>query len=1525
MAVCSVEPRYVLASIFAHGITFTYTLADKTLDAQSVQVPPHHLVDLLRTCLGLARVPVPVFSSITCGPIAQAWQQHLNTEDEIRYLLLLGKSPTAVSIGRCKSCPKYSTVKDTLCILDNAHFQMNRKLILELLNPKVSELLSSWSDISTISADAFRCAVTATMTVLLLTSYFTDSRLPQVQTLENNIEGLLNKLLKILSESSSENATETETRTEILLRGISNYLPACKYMESTIRLNLAPQFLRFLYRLSESLSTLPPEMSNRMDIDDDDSSDSDLPNEESLDGAERNTSIPRHCYSLEMNDRAFLVVIRERLVLLDGLKDEPETYGIVPSTFVEHLTTLSDEELLLSGQFLRELLDSNLLLSTADGTRLIKRFGEFIGSDEWTRCEVSQCLCLDMLIGIGQQWIQGGDANLTMLATDIYHWFLDAGEKWVRPPEVEKRFATLLLLLARLDQNNDILPAESSPRTSLIKILHRSNISVKFFVGNRLPKFFDIYLTDTHDDVFLDILKHLPSNSDWIDGIAFRLFVLAKIASQWPDLLRRCIYHIFEIPPRVPNAMRHATRCLKDLSIALNVDSPRKLLALFAPQILYTWLEGSSILEIPFQIFGYPTLKDLLLDVKQTAAGLLIMRGQEESFEALADLLGTKEYELLRTSFTQIMAYMIAHDMSTPPVKNQRRLGEPWLVKRLGNVAFLECLNYHFADIIALLFNTIDHSDMEKYLLRKKEHLSAGKIMGEIRSYNRSQVKLPHHQQPAFKSKYLTDWINHLCIKTQYHPEALYTPSLVTAVARTLLNSIHPALGPMHSCTVLRKLCALICLAGNTAIRGYPLEMLLQAVSMYITTAECAEDASGILQYLLIHGKIHLSMSPSFVAGAALSILGRLRILLDQRQTSTTQDSQYKATKSKAQVFHAWLGKYFLEYKSPMLKVNQQARFYSLVQSACEIGLTGNAETGTPESDLLFRLLEDEQRSESLLSQPSRELALSMLCSDFNAPKSFRQDIFGSDQAAVNFAAVVWNSSRRASASKQYLSWAGRVLGRAFAASGHLHPQLLQESSLSHLNSLSPSSEVRPEYASKSCLLNLIQSLTLSPNQRTVGLAEVALRSILTTVTTTAEEPALLETCYECLSKSLAEASSWPPYVIPPSGMQNPDIDNINDPFTAEAITKASWLRDLSIVLARFVPNDAVLNALVPILQGVSGFADEAFPFILHLALSISSTAQHLAKKSVSRSILDWFSISETVEKTRLRMLINSLLYLRTQPHLEERSSRSGSHWLDIDYIKAAVAATNCGMYKTALLFVEEFCSKQSTIKPSRRSSAIGHDPAELPQDLLLNIFKNIDDPDLYYGVRQNASFKTILARLEYERDGPKSLAFRGAQYDSRVRHNDPRSAEDGQSLVKALDVLSLSGLSYSLLQAQQSAGITSTSLYSMFETARKLEKWDIPVPINCVNDSLTIYKAFQAVQNTSNYEASLQIINEGFECTMASLIQNESSANALHGTLQTLASLVELDEVISTRSSIEFESMLTRFDERSGWMRTGR
>lgn len=1499
--------------------------ADRSLSAlATVHVQPRWILDLLRTTLGLERAAMPSQNPVACGPIAQAWQRHLNTQAVARYLLLLEDQDTARNTLTCPSCPKHSDPSNDLYVTDTSHFLSTRKLILELLLPKLRDLLQAWNNYaadhsSSVSADTYRRSVNSCITMLLLMPHF-DVTSPQLQTFETDIQNLALQLVHALRDTG----LGYQALMESLLQAVQSYLPVCDSHAFRQISERAPHLLRFFAIIVDEFDRRRLMRTGLHTGDDDDimDLDDDFSTQQSQTKAEGQMAIlPRQCLELEMNSASIHTATIQRLALIATITDSPNFPGFVPSTFVDRLVALGNEEFLCCRQLLQQILSSDLAVDVADAVRLLKHVGNILSSSEFTRCEISQSLCLDVLVGFAELWSKP-DNDFAEPASDLYQWFIGAalgGD--IASAEVQKGIARLLLKLLhlRIEPMRDPDANVPSPRSSLINVLQKGNASVKFYIGNHLPEIFRLFIQKDHDAVFVDILENLPSDPDWREGILFRLFVFAQLGSQWSTLLRRCIYHIFEVPGQVPHSVEHATRCLTSISLALKVDSPRELFALFAPQLLYTWLESDKIADIPYQIFGFSSLKDLLIDSQEEVAGLMIMRGQDEDVEYLAEELGVSKVELLQNCFSKVMAYTIAYDTSTPPAdKSQRHVtGEARVKKSLNQTLFFECIDSNFVDIIAIFFNIIDHGEVEKYLIKKEDLAYAGNIMKEIKSMNSSNVVLPANQQPTFRVKYLTNWIQHLCSRTPYETRGLYTPAIVSSTARKLLSTIHPALGSLHACSVLRKIRVLISLSGDTAVNGYPLEMLLQSVSAFITDPECADDAIGIVKYLLMRGSDHLSQWPSFVAGVSLSILGSLRNLLQSQEY--TQDTQYRETTSRTQAFHAWMREYVSDYQSPLLQNKSKANFRALVQSAYNIGLVGNATAGSPESDLLFRLLQDEQADDSLLSRPAREYALTMLCSEFECPTSFRTDILGNDELAIANAAVVWKTCRVDGASRQYLSWAGRVLGRAFAASGHIHSELLQESTLSQIKELHIS--LKADDSSRACVLSLLQALTLGHDPRTVGLAECALRRIVTTF-----DDFLTKTCQKHLSISLQAASTWAPYQTPPSEtkIDRDFISSLVDPFTGDAIKRQDWLRDLAIVIAQFVPDDPVLRALVPILREVTGFAERAFPFILHLVLSTTSQGQNSAKKQLSTAINTWFSDCHTIDKNSLKIVINAILYLRTQPVPKEKSIAERSHWLDIDYLKAATAATFCGMFKTALLFAEEYYLESVSSKPSRRSSGI-HQVPELPTEILLSIFQNIDDPDLYYGVPQNASLSTILARLEYEKDGSKSLAFRGAQYDSHVRRHDPESTHDVQSIVKALDVLSLSGLSHSLLQAQQTVGMNAASLESMFLTARKLEQWDLPVPSTSNNNAVTMYKAFQAVHSAPDHPAILREINGGLDSTMTRLIGEDLSANALHASLQTLTALAELDEVFSIRGSQEFEELTSRFESRANWMKTGR
>jgi len=101
-------------------------------------------------------------------------------------------------------------------------------------------------------------------------------------------------------------------------------------------------------------------------------------------------------------------------------------------------------------------------------------------------------------------------------------------------------FARLLLQLIKIDPNNDGLPSIQSARTSS-QHSPKPPGTVIFYIGKRTSGDFQKLCPEDHDSVFVDVLESLPADPDRPEGIAFRLFALAQLASKWTTLLRRCI------------------------------------------------------------------------------------------------------------------------------------------------------------------------------------------------------------------------------------------------------------------------------------------------------------------------------------------------------------------------------------------------------------------------------------------------------------------------------------------------------------------------------------------------------------------------------------------------------------------------------------------------------------------------------------------------------------------------------------------------------------------------------------------------------------------------------------------------------------------------------------------------------------------------------------------------------------------------------------------------------------------------
>ena len=1197
------------------------------------------------------------------------------------------------------------------------------------------------------------------------------------------------------------------------------------------------------------------------------------------------------------------------------------------SIIIDYLTSLEGRDFLLSKAMLQDLFVSNRSLSVDDADTLLQYIQQVVVKPyELERSEVSICICIDALASLAHVWTLNEGDDIAVTGAQLYIWFmkkvLGNGHS---SPNVMSSAAHLLLQVIKIRPDYAKGLSLASARTTLLQVLNDGDTLAKYNIGNHIPEIFGRFILKEHPSILEDIIANLPSDPDWTEGIAMRMYILGKLAAAWPTLLRRCTYAIFETVGHVHASGGYAKLVLVYVANELKLSSSKELFKLFAPQLLYTWLETQLVSSVPFSAFGYANLKDLLLDVQEEVVGQIMMRDKEEDMMQLSTVLETPFEKLLASNFSKAAAYSIARDIAIPPPDSlQASQAESRLRKLLGKEKYAALVTKHFSEVVALFFLTADYEDQIYKAFQKSHTFSrAYATYQKIESISASDQPLPPNQQPSFKSKYLIAEIEHLCSRTSYDTESLWTHPLYVYIFRKIMNSTHLSLGSLHACSALRKLRILICMAGQTALEAYPLEMALQRLRPFLNDPLCADDAVGLVQYLLEQGAVYLKESPTLLLSHAVTTLVSMKKFLHSSQDSTTQESHFRTTISRARTHHDWLIHYLMSYNSPKLSAQAVAGFQAMTKAAGSLQEGDCAKRGTHEGDLLLAFLEDERSGRNLLSQASRNFLLKTLNGFYELPKNSHDDILGSDDQASRYASTVWNTCRWKSASNRYLVWSGRVLGRAYASQGLVDTSMIHETSLDSklvANSKAPSKFLSQ---SRAKLLRLLSDLLMRDNSQEVGLVESALSYIVT-------ESHLTEfaiECERCLDPNLYKASLCLEYELPTvitrphDHLERANLRKIDVPKEGE--TAEQWIKGLAEALSLTPLDDPLMVGLSRILGKIEGLAEDAFPFILHLTLLMEVGHRESVKPKISNLCRHVFedNLRRNLNHSVLKILLNAILYLRTQSFPNEATQADRAHWLDLDLRQVAQAASQCAMYKTALMFLEiEDSEKTKSETGSRRKSKNRQETAEPPYELLLNIYQHIDEQDAFYGVKQPSNLLSIMSRLEYERAGFKSLSFRSAFYDSRIRQTDDDISADQEGMVRALNDMDLNGLSQPWLSKIIGGG--SRSIEAALSTARKLEQWDITPPNSCSSNAGTVFEVFRKINHASDTHQITAALDVGFADSMQRLLADETDKSSLRPTLSSLAVLAEAEEVFSSRKYSQLEEVFSRFIKRDKLLR---
>jgi ataxia telangiectasia mutated family protein len=1123
-----------------------------------------------------------------------------------------------------------------------------------------------------------------------------------------------------------------------------------------------------------------------------------------------------------------------------------------------------------------------------------------------------------MMTAFVAAWTDSQNDGFNESAMDLYSWFMEALlAKKRASTHVYIALSELVQAVLELCHSYGSEQTLPSPRTTLFMILQEGDVQVKFSIADFLPTLFERFLLKDHDAIFDDVLANLPRDPDWIEGIALRLLVLSRLASKWHTLLRRSIYHMFETPAQVPNSLGYAHMCMVSTSKSLGLRDGRELFRLFASQILYTWTETQSVMSMPYRIFGYGTLQEMLTDVKDEVVGQMMMRGKELETQELASYLEIPHVELLETSFHKAEAYSIARDISTPPEQGSQPKGvEVRLRKLLGQESFMSRIEENFPQIIATFFRTLDrHDQIERAISKRPSFRHALDIQTQISLKCASQNSLPANQQPSFRARYLLDELEFLCKRAGFELESIWSPALATYVCRSLLETIHPALGSLHTCSVIRKMRVLLCLAGPIMLENYQFEMILNALRPFIVDVHCSEDALGIFWYLLEAGKAYLLANPGFTAGICLSTLVTLRKLFLSSPESTTQQSQFQAVLSIAQTFREWLCQFMDNCQGSDWSSETKQSFAGLLDLARKLPSLMNSSNAQDENDLVFAILKDRDSTQSLLIKPTADLVLSLLCPEFKENRTVNKSSFESNLDSESLVFSLWETLHRFEDGPEYQLWAGRIIGRSFAATGRINERLIreQENSLFQRPELSDHSDLA--HRSKITILRLLCSKLQVQGHAETGLIERTLQVIISHITDADDFQAYVD----IIPESLMPALLWNPYSCPKLSLPAAKVEifDLGLPEAAQHSPLTDWARNASLSLSSAAPHDPVIGPLRAVLDTIPGLAVQALPYIIHEVLLSEDKRESRLRQAISGLFKDILGkvTEDTMPHTRL--VICCILYLRNQPIPGESTIVDRDKWLEIDYGQASAAAHQCGLQKTSLVFLEIEASR--VISGSRRASVAKYEP---PVELLHDIFKNIDDPDLFYGIQHSSSLPTVMERLEYESSGLKNLLFQSAQYDSEVQMSDNANPF---GVLRALNATNLQGIANTMLSASGSANNMPASFGSMLQAATSLQQWDIPVSSLDVSPSATVFRALQSLNTSASLSEVILSLDNCLLTTLKTLSESGQSTIELRNTMRALGIMTEISDVLQASSTQEMKDEWERIMDRSSWLKTER
>lgn len=400
----------------------------------------------------------------------------------------------------------------------------------------------------------------------------------------------------------------------------------------------------------------------------------------------------------------------------------------------------------------------------------------------------------------------------------------------------------------------------------------------------------------------------------------------------------------------------------------------------------------------------------------------------------------------------------------------------------------------------------------------------------------------------------------------------------------------------------------------------------------------------------------------------------------------------------------------------------------------------------------------------------------------------------------------------------------------------------------------------------KISILELLNNYLVEPNIQIIKLAVRTLQSIL---------------CTESGKKAYSKLDEETKLYLQPFSKQLPtkkntfesmQVDNFEvDSLTDELFSTNNKNHDewVCSVTSHLIHCDSVKDEVIKQCARMCSVKATFAEHLLPLVLFNISQYDHTKYCNRLATLLETHVLRNKLSNPRtVRLLLSTLILLlrNTRENIKKEGApkkkksipaRNIDYWLPMKSTLIAQAALRAGAYHTAHLFVEMHYENDYFLTPMSSSDMCFEDDALIQQTLLLDIYRNVDDPDGIYGININYGMHSQITKYRHESEWDKALG----NYDVLLstRNSKPLLDDELYQLQSGLlDVLQNLGQSHTVNSYIKTISpdvfAKSEELQErLFENAWRNCKWDISeVHVDMMGCSdrfhKTIYKCLKAL-----------------------------------------------------------------------------